>query len=314
MNPRTPRNASSKASHGLRSRNWIPLCGRTWPDETRTLAARPGPVARRLAGRIEWSRASRSAARTGAARRSASIRSRIAPRPTSWRGVCRSSSSSGSVSAPSMPGNRERSGGAHRVGPDIGRHAPQVVGIERRLALLRAAALVAADRAAVVPGDRSCPARHAGLVVDRPDDLVDDERPAARRAARREQVADRHLEARLATRRRGQPLERGVEVTHVGRPQHDLGEHPGERARFERDRPALAVDGRPGDPAAAPEQVDDDVARPGVEVDPRVDDRRRRRGREAIEDGKRVARLGDGGSASGHAADASRRVVADADA
>ena len=90
--------------------------------------------------------------------------------------------------------------GAHRVRPDVGRHSPQVIGIERRLALLGTAALVAADRAAVVPGDRSCPAGHAGLVVDRPDDLVDDERPAARRAARREQVADRHLEARFATR------------------------------------------------------------------------------------------------------------------
>ena len=102
-------------------------------------------------------------------------------------------------------------------------------------------------------------------------------------------------------------------MAHVGRPQDDLGEHPRERARFERDRPALAIDGRPGDPAAAPEQVDDDVARPGVEVDPRVDDRRRRRGREAIEDGKRVPRLGDGGSASGHAADASRVALGLAD-
>ena len=49
--------------------------------------------------------------------------------------------------------------GAHRVGPYIGRYAPHVVGIERRLALLRASALVAADRAAVVPGDRLAPGR-----------------------------------------------------------------------------------------------------------------------------------------------------------
>ena len=102
-------------------------------------------------------------------------------------------------------------------------------------------------------------------------------------------------------------------MTDVGRPQDDLGEHPRERARFERDRPALAIDGRPGDPGAAPEEIDDDVARAGVEVDPRIDDRRRRRGREAVEDGKRVPGLDDGGWASVHAADASRVALRFAD-
>ena len=223
---------------------------------------------------------------TGAARRSLSIRSRIAPRPTSWRAVWRSSSSSGRPSAPSTVGKRAQERGAHRLGADIGADPLEVVGVERRLAQLRAAALVAADRAAVVPGGpvASAPAM-PGLVVDRPDDLVDDERPAARRAAGREHVADRDLEARFAARRGGQALERGVEMADVGRPQDDLGEHPVERARLERDGAALAVDGGPGDPAAAAEQVGDDVAGPGVRVDPRGDDGRRRRRREAVEDG-----------------------------
>ena len=42
MNPRTLRNASSKASHGLRSRNCVPPCGRTWPDDD-AQRARSGP-------------------------------------------------------------------------------------------------------------------------------------------------------------------------------------------------------------------------------------------------------------------------------
>ena len=61
-------------------------------------------------------------------------------------------------------------------------------------------------------------------------------------------------------------------MADVGRPKHDLGEHPRQRARLERDRPALAVDGRPRHPAAATGQVDDDVAGPGVELDPGGDD------------------------------------------
>ena len=177
-------------------------------------------------------------------------------------------------------------GRAHRLGADVGRGAAQVVGVERRLALLGPAALVAADRAAVVPADRSHPTGDAHVVVDRPDDLVGDEHPVARRAARREQVADRDLEARIAARRGGQPLERGVEMADVGRPQDDLGEHPGQRARLEGDGPALAVDGRPGDPAAAAEQVGHDVAGAAVELDPGGHDRGRRGRRDPVEDGQ----------------------------
>ena len=83
--PRTSRTASSNASHGLRSRHWVALGRRTWPPLMRRLAIRPFVVARRLAGRIVWRNASRSAARTGAARRSLSMRSRMATSPTSWR-------------------------------------------------------------------------------------------------------------------------------------------------------------------------------------------------------------------------------------
>ena len=285
-----PRRRATGCARGTGSR----LCGRTWPDETRKLRRR-GPD-RSPGG---WPAGSRGAGPAGARRgpgpRAGPPRSARGSRrgPRAGAACAGRAARRGASRHRRRRGSVERSDGAHRLGPDVGRRAPQVVGVERRLALLRPAALVAADRAAVVPGDRSRPARDAGLVVDRPDELVGDEHPAARRAARREQVADRHLEARLAARRRGQPLERGVEVADVGRPQDDLGEHPGERARLERDRPALAVDGGPGDPPAAAEEVGDDVAGPGVELDPGGDDRRRRRGREAVEDGQRVPRLGD---------------------
>ena len=204
--------------------------------------------------------------------------------------------------------------GAHRLGADIGRGPSQVVGVERRLALLRATALVAADRAAVVPGRRPGPPGDPRLVVDRPGDLVDDERPAAGRAAGREQVADRDLETRRAARRGGHPLERGVEVADVGRAQDDLGEHPRQRVRLDRDRQALAVDGGPRDPAATAEQVGDDIAGSRVLLDPGGHHRGRRRGRDPVEDRKREARPGIEGSTSGHQADASRRAIRLADA
>ena len=90
--------------------------------------------------------------------------------------------------------------GAHRIGADIRADPLQVVGVERRLAQLPSPALVAADRAAVMLGDRSHPPGDPGLVVDDPQDLVDDERAAACRAARREHLADRCLEAGFAAR------------------------------------------------------------------------------------------------------------------
>ena len=266
--------------------------GRTWPDATRRVVRRPGPVPSRLAGRIAWRSARRRAAMTGAARRSISIRSRIAPSPTSWRSVWRSRSSSGSVSAPGISGNRASSEERMAARTDLGRRPAEVVRVERRLALLGAAALIATHGAPVEAGDRPDPPGDGRLVVHRPDDLVDDERAAARRAAGREQVADGDLEARFAPRRGGQALERRVQVPDVRRPQHDLRQHPRQRARFERDRPPLAVHRRPAHPAATAEQVGHDVTGPGVLIDPGGHHRGRRSRRQTVEDGQRVARLG----------------------
>ena len=182
----------------------------------------------------------------------------------------------------------------------LGGRAGHVVGFERGLALFRAAPLVAADRAAVVAQDRA----RRPVVVGRPRELVGDEHPATGRAAGREQVADRHLEARLPARGGGHALERGVEVAHVRRPQHDLGEHPRQRRRFDRDRAALAIEGGPGHPAAAAGEIDDDVAGPGMRLDPGGEQRRRRGGREPLEGGQGVARFGaGGGDTAGHGLD-----------
>src|SRR4029077_13119605 len=186
--------------------------------------------------------------------------------------------------------------GAHRLGADIGADPLQIVGVERRLAQLATSALVAADRAAVVLGDRSHPPGDPGLVVDDPQDLVDDERAAACRAARPEHLAERRLEAGFAARGGSQALERGVEMADVGWPEDDLGEHPIERARLERYRSALAGDGRPRDPATAPEQVRHDLTSARVRVDPRADKAGRRRWRESVEDGEGGTRLGVMGS------------------
>ena len=93
-----------------------------------------------------------------------------------------------------------KEGGPHGLRADVGADALEVVRVERSLPELRAAALVATDRAAVMPGGRSHPPCDARLVVHGPDDLVDDQRPAAGRAARREHVADGDLETRLTPR------------------------------------------------------------------------------------------------------------------
>ena len=56
-------------------------------------------------------------------------------------------------------------------------------------------------------------------------------------------------------------------MTDVRRTQHDLGEEPGERARFDGDGAALPVERGAGDPAAAAGEVGDDVAGAGVGLD-----------------------------------------------
>ena len=102
--PRTIRTPSSNASHGFRSRHCAVPGTLTCPFAMRIGASRPGDVARRLAGASAWSSASRSAASIGAARRSSSIRSRIAPNADSWRGVWRPSSSAAGPRRPRAPG------------------------------------------------------------------------------------------------------------------------------------------------------------------------------------------------------------------
>ena len=169
-----------------------------------------------------------------------------------------------------------------------------------RLAHLAATELVAADRAPIVPRDGPRRARDAALHIDfhRPRELIGDERPAACRAARRIQVTDRCLEARLRPWRCCHRLERRIQVADIRRSKHDLREHPGERARLEGHGSALTVDGGSGDPAATARQVDDHVAGARVELDLRRHDRGWRRRRQTIEDRQRLAGLGGSGRPS----------------
>ena len=141
----------------------------------------------------------------------------------------------------------------------------EVLVVDRRMALFATADLVAADRAAVVLPDE---ATDRTLVREPlPDEFVDDRRAVAGRAASREPFADRDLEARLKPRCGGDRLERRVEMTHVGRSKDDFGEEAGERVRLEGDSPSLAIDGGPGDPAAATVEVNHDVTGRRVGLD-----------------------------------------------
>ena len=70
-------------------------------------------------------------------------------------------------------GAKDRAGSVHT---DIGGGAALVVGIERGLSMLLAAALVATDRTAVVPGDRASEPSGACVLIDRPGDLIGHQR------------------------------------------------------------------------------------------------------------------------------------------
>ena len=237
------------------------------------LPVRPGAVVRRLAGRIEWRKASRSAARTGAARRSVSMRSMMARQPDE---LARRVQVQQLVHQQRRAVDRREPGLDHRpdlIGADVGAEPDEVLGIERRLAQLGLAALVATDRAAIDAGHGV-----RGWIAGRPDELLRDEHPAAGRAAGRVQVAEGDLQAGFAARRGGHALERGVEVADIGRAQDDLGQHPGERVRLQADGPALLVESRAGDPATTAEQVRDDVTGPRVRLDPGRDEGLGRRG------------------------------------
>ena len=111
--------------------------------------------------------------------------------------------------------------------------AGEVARVERGLALLAAAELVAADRAAVVLADRARTAAVDEAVVvgwarRSPGQLVEDDRPVAGRAAAgvRSAIDALRLDSRRADAR---APGRGVEVAQVRRAQHDLREQPVER-------------------------------------------------------------------------------------
>ena len=193
MKPRTLRNAVLEREPRVALAECVPpAAGRAADDPQRRVRA----GRRQAAGRQERvEEREPQGGPTGAARRSPSIRSRIAPSPTSWRGVCRSSSAS---TRRSRAIDEREAGRAARVriasAPTSRWPRWRSSASSGAWRCSAAAALVAADRAAVVlRADR--PRIRAGdrrrLVVDRPDDLVDDEGPAAGRAAGREQVADR---------------------------------------------------------------------------------------------------------------------------
>ena len=185
--------------------------------------------------------------------------------------------------APSTAGNRSRSAARTSSTPTSASARARSSSSSGRLALLASRRAGRGRRCSGSGGRSGAARRPAGSGArrsTRPDDLVDDERPAAGGAAGRVQVADRDLEARLAARRGGHPLERGVEVADVRRPQDDLGEHPGQRARLERDRRGAA--GRP--PRGRPSRRD------------RTGRRRRRRRSSAARSAPRPGPAGGGGA------------------
>ena len=101
MKPRTSRKASSKASHGLRSRNWVAV----WrPDVARRDAQRRGPAraGRRAGWPAGWRGGRRAGGRPGRARR--------AGRPRSVRGSRRDRRAGGGCAgrAARRPGSRRR--------------------------------------------------------------------------------------------------------------------------------------------------------------------------------------------------------------
>ena len=81
------------------------------------------------------------------------------------------------------------------------------------------------------------------------------------------------------------------QMADVRRAQDDFGQQAGERACFEAGRPPLAVDRGAGNPAAPAVEIDDDVARPAVGLDPGGHQLGRQGRRQAAEGGQRPARI-----------------------
>ena len=281
----------------MRSRQPPEPGGRTRPAWIRSVAIRPGKPLRRLAGQqgVEQREPQRRLDRRGAEVALDAFEDRLQADQLARRVQVEQAVDERLGALDDREPIPEPAAGD--VGALGGRLGPlEIVLVERRGALLAAAALAAADRAAVVLSGRrrgrSSRRPRSASACTGPDELVGDEHPLARRAAGREQVADRVLQARLAAGRRAHRLERRVEVAEVRRAQDELGEEPGQRARLDADRAALAVDRGVGDPAAAAVQVEHDVARPRVRLEPRRDEARRRRRGEAIEEREREAGLG----------------------
>ncbi len=195
-NPRTPRNDSSNASHGLRSRHWVALGRRTWPPRhaqrpTATCAARqPAGRDQRVQQRETERGQDRGGPQVGLDPFHDRGQSDELPRRMQLEQLVDEGRGALDRREPfARPGSS-------RLEIGVSGRAPDVVGLQRCLALLRTAALVAADRASIVAGDGP----RGFVALGRPGELVRDEHPAARRTARGEQVADRHLEARFAAR------------------------------------------------------------------------------------------------------------------
>ena len=135
--------------------------------------------------------------------------------------------------------------------------------------LLAAAALAAADGAAVVLADRSRdragarPASSGGRRSRSTSSIVERSGRTSRSGVTNSSpTATFRLDWRRGEARHR--LERRIEVAEVRRPEDELGEEAGQRRRLEADGAALAVDRGPGDPAAATVEVEDDVAGAGV--------------------------------------------------
>ena len=257
---------SSNASHGLRSRHWVAVGSRTWPPPMRSAAVRPWVVARRLAGRIACRNASRSAASTGAA-------AQVALDPVEDGGqadeLARRVEREELVDEALRAVDRrepDAQRGPDLLDPDVGAGPGEVVVVERTLALLGAAALVAADRAAVVPGDRASP------------------RPRRRSSGRRRRAAAQTISSttsirpqvaqRVAYRSPSETFRLDSRRGEAAMPWNAASRWRTSGGRsttsasirvsgvdFERDGAPLAIDRGAGDPAAAAEQVGDDVAR-----------------------------------------------------
>ena len=164
MKPRTVRKASSNASHGLRSRHCAAsVADMAAGDPQGRGAAGVGGQAAGGQDRVEERQSQRRQDRRGPQVALDPLEDRAEPDQLARRVQVEQLVRAASRRR-RCPGTARGASPASRR-PDVGRGPGQVVGVERGLALLGAAALIATDRAAVVPGDRPRgrrPARRPG--------------------------------------------------------------------------------------------------------------------------------------------------------